>query len=152
MFNKSQPSPAAAAVLRQAAGNGNPEPSATAVGAAPASAAGSTVIPLSKPIATHKGTVSEIVIRPPTFTDYIQIGDIDTPVISGKADGDPGQDVSVVVRTNYAAIMRWASALTGLDQIVLSQLAPHDAGLLMRHVRLALAPFQQGNSPAAPTS
>lgn len=144
--------PQAAAVLRQAASNANPEPAAPAAASvqqvAPATA-GET-IPLSKTIQTHQGPKSELVLRAPTFTDYIELGDIDTAVaLSLAADGKPEQ---LEVRTNHEAIMRWASALTGHDRVVLSQLAPRDAGALIRAVRLAIAPFTQGNSPAAPTS
>jgi len=147
MFNntKGQASPQAAAVLRQAASNGNPEPSPAA-----APAANGITIPLTKPISTHRGTVSEIVMRSPTFTDYIANGDIDTPVASGV--GVDGKPTSLEVRTNHEAIMRWASTLTGLDRLVLSQLAPGDAGELIQHVRRAILPFSQGNSPATPTS
>lgn len=145
MFTRDQKTtPQAAAVLRQAASNANPEPPQSAP--APAGA----VVPLSKSITTHKGSVSELVVRAPTFTDYISIGDIDTPVASGV--GPDGRPTQLEVRTNHEAIMRWASALTGHDRIVLSQLAPADAGELIRAVRVAIAPFAQGNSPAAPTS
>jgi len=147
MFTRDQkPTPQAAAVLRQAASNGNVE---QASAAAPVDD-GSITIPLSKPIQSHQGPKTVLVIRQPTFTDYIANGDIDTAVASGMgADGKP---TSLEVRTNHEAIMRWAATLTGFDRLVLSQLAPGDAGEMIRHVRQAILPFSQGNSPAAPTN
>ena len=152
MFNNSKPaplSPAGGTVLRQAAGNGNVAPAPEPTAAASATA-GSVTLPLTRPIVTHQGPKSEIVIRAPTFTDYIANGDIDTPVASGV--GPDGRPTTLEVRTNHEAIMKWASALTGLDRLVLSQLAPGDAGEMLKHVRMAIQPFSQGNSPAAPTS
>lgn len=144
MFNSKPPagSPAARTVLQQAANPVQPDP-------VPSPAANDTVevgnppIKLSQSITTHAGPVRELTLRQPTFTDYIAIGDIDTPVLSNFDDN--GRPTMMEAKTNHDAMMRWAVALTGLDKIVLSHLTPADAGQLMRRVRLAVAPFQKGN-------
>lgn len=125
--------------------------SQVAVGAANGDPAPFMTVTLSRPLNTHKGAVSVIPVRAPTFLDYIDIGDIDT-VIAHNIDEVTEKPDALEVKTNHAAILRWAVALTGIDRIVLSSLPPVDAGSLMRAVRQAVAPFSQGNSSRAPTS
>ncbi len=148
MFNSKQQTPQAATVLRQAAANQAEPPTNTAT---PAASGVVHSIKLSRAINTHKGLVSELSLRAPTMSDYIANGDIDTVVATGIA---PGVAVPTALETkvNYEGLMKWAVSLSGLDRLVLDQLSPEDAGHLFRQVRIAVAPFAQGNSPAAPTS
>ncbi len=132
--------PAARTVLQQAANNPHPDaPSVTSE----TPSVGINTIELTKPITSHKGQLRELTLRPPTFADYIEIGDVDAVVASLGADNRPSEMRAV---TNHDAMLKWAVALTGHDRVVLSHLTPGDAGELMRRVRLALAPFAQGNS------
>lgn len=134
--------------VREASGNGG---GVTAAVSAPTTGAGSIVIDLSAPLPTHTGDVRKLTLRQPKFADYIEIGDIDLVVAKGVQE-DGQQPEGMEVKTDYHALMRWATRLTDLDRIVLGNLAPGDAGNLMRAVRMAVAPFQRGNSPSAPTS
>ncbi len=148
MFTKSNPggvTPAARTVLQQAANQQQPDPP-TPPGAGPAmeSSAGGTTIALSKPITTHTGVVRELVLRAATFTDYIENGDIDMVIAGGFGPDNKPTELRTV--TNFDGLMKWAVALTGYDRLVLSQLAPSDAGKMMRNLRLQLQAFQQGNS------
>lgn len=110
-------------------------------------------IPLSRPLVTHQGDVSFLTVREPTLSDYIVLGDIDTPVATEFVDG-----TATVLRTHtfMEALIGWTVALTGLDRIVLGRLSAADSGALFAAVRTAIEPFTKGgavgNSQSAPTN
>jgi hypothetical protein len=110
-------------------------------------------IPLSRPLVTHQGDVSFLTLREPTLSDYIALGDIDTPVATEFVDG-----VATVLRTHtyMDALIGWTVSLTGLDRIVLGRLSAVDSGALFAAVRSAVEPFTKsgvaGNSQSAPTN
>lgn len=111
------------------------------------------VIHLSRSIVTHQGDTRVLSLREPTLADYIEFGDIDTPVATDFEDGR-----ATVLRTHTYrdALISWAVALTGLDRIVLGALSAQDAGAVFEAVRIAVEPFSKGsasgNSQSAPTS
>lgn len=104
---------------------------------------------LSRKIVTRAGEVTKINLREPTFTDYIALGDIDTPVASDFVDG---RATVLKTHTDRDALVGWAVALSGLDRIVLGQLSARDAGALFEAVRMAVEPFAKGNSSRASTN
>jgi len=102
---------------------------------------------LSQPLPTHKGDISEIILRAPTLADYTEIGDIDT--VEASHLNEKGNPTVYVSRPSMDVFMTWAVRLSGLDRIVLGALPPHDAGELIKMVRLIVTPFSRPTSGVA---
>ncbi len=101
------------------------------------------VVQLEQPIKSHQGDIRQIPLRAASFSDFIDIGDVDTWVASGVTDA--GETTGLRVETNYPAIMQWASRLSGLDHHVLGALKPRDAHRLMVAIKRIVGVFTRGN-------
>ncbi|MGE0699266.1 MAG: phage tail assembly protein [Hyphomicrobiaceae bacterium] len=86
--------------------------------------------PLSKPIRTHQGELRELTLRDPVAADYIEIGKVPFDVRGADEDRRATVDFKVAAQ--------WAAALTGLDAILLGQLAAKDWLALVGRVNALL--------------
>ncbi|MDQ8700219.1 hypothetical protein [Hyphomicrobium sp. LHD-15] len=107
----------------------------------PANVSACATVPLSRPLKTHQGDVREIVLRKPQFGEFIEIGPVENLVFS-NADGEARQMESKI---DLQRLMRWASRLSNIDQIVLSTLDPIDGYNLSKAVVEAVNVFVVGN-------
>jgi len=101
------------------------------------------VVQLDHPIKSHQGDIRQIALRPAAFSDFIDIGDVDSWVATGISE--TGEATGLRVETNYPAIMQWAARLSGLDQHILGTLKPRDSHRLMVAIKRIVAVFTKGN-------
>ncbi len=83
-------------------------------------------LPLSKPLKTHDGEVSELTLRELTAADIVQAKSPPLKFIT--------QDGEQVAEYRYDVIMQLAVKATGIDDIVLGRLAPKDFHALSSRV------------------
>lgn len=106
-------------------------------------------VPLSKPLATHKGEVRQIDVRVPDFGDFIEIGEIESVLKTGETpDGQPILKSSI----DRERLMRWMVKLTGIDRAILSTLPPLDAYRVSLAVTKVVEIFSVGNFKGGPTN
>lgn len=98
-------------------------------------------VPLSKPLSTHQGDTTQIILRKPNFGEFIEIGPVENLVYSNN-DADNRQMES---RIDFEKLMRWACKLSGLDRIILSSLDPIDGYALSKAVVEIVNVFVVGN-------
>lgn len=72
--------------------------------------------PLSKPLTTHDGEVSELSLRDLTAADIVRAKSPPVKLIAGDQSAEYRYDI----------IMELASAMTGVDDIILGKLTPKD--------------------------
>lgn len=97
----------------------SPAAAAAVAGAAPAPHAPAPMtLTLTKPITTHAGQQHVLKFRSPIGDDYMRLGRLPFD-IRGDAT-----DRRIVV--DFAAAGRWIAALTGIDEILVGQLAQTD--------------------------
>lgn len=123
--------------------DGLTQPPMPASSAQQASAVQGDVVNLETPLKSHAGEMRQIHLKPATFADYIDIGDVDSWVADSV--NEAGQATNLRVETNYAAIMRWATRLSDIDQHILGTLKPRDAYRLMLAIKRIVAVFTKGN-------
>jgi hypothetical protein len=82
-------------------------------------AADPMMVKLRKPIKSHNGELREIKIREPKAGDFMSLGSMPLVVRGG---GTEAQEVSV----DFKRMGAWAEALTGHDQLILSQMGTPD--------------------------
>jgi hypothetical protein len=87
-------------------------------------------VPLSKPLSTHQGDTTQIILRKPNFGEFIEIGQIENLVYT-NSDGGTRQMHSDI---DFERLMRWACKLSGLDRIILSSLDAQDGYALSKAV------------------
>ena len=111
--------------------------------------AGHTV-KLSRPIEGHGGLISELHFRPPTFGDWVEIGDFETTeFILDEATGNRRG----CVRVTPEAVARWFQRLTALPSSVLAQMAFSDGQACYRKLQeLMTVVGTLGNPPTSPGS
>ena len=99
-------------------------------------------IPLKKPLETHDGAKSSLVLRDPIGGDYVALGKLPFSV---KTEGEVREMVP-----DFKATMAWLSRLSGIDDIILGRLSRADflsaSGVLNGH--LVLEGDEMGNSAA----
>jgi hypothetical protein len=106
-------------------------------------------IELKRPLAGHQGTISVIELKEPTLGDYIDCG----PTVRRVAhDPRVAGELRVEIVEDTAALMSWATRLSGQPEAVLRTLSPADGRAVLSEVGRLVAEFDQGNSPSAPTS
>lgn len=101
------------------------------------------LVPLSKPLVTHKGELRQIEVSIPDFGSFIELGEITSMVKCGEnAEGQ------AIIRADIdkERLMRWCVKLTGLDRALLSTLAPVDGYRLTLAVTKVVGIFTEGNS------
>lgn len=145
MFNSKQPVTGAARSVLQQAANVAQSDAATTIGSVANDAAespvGAVVVQLKKSMATHKGPVSELTIREPTFAEFIEYGPISTVVYSN--DGEGAKPNRIEGKLNLKGLMRWMTALTGHDAIILGTLSPRDSYAVSDAVAKMVARFTE---------
>jgi hypothetical protein len=77
-----------------------------------------TTVPLSKALTTHKGDVNELVLRDLDARDMVEVRQ---PPIKLARVGD-----EVTQEYRYDVVMKLASLLTGIDDLVLGKLSAGD--------------------------
>ena len=75
-------------------------------------------IPLSKPLKSHKGEITELTFRELTARDIVEVG---ASPIKVTRVGD-----EVIQEYRYPSVMRLASLLTGHDELVLGGMKASD--------------------------
>ncbi len=116
---------------------------------APAAPASGVVIKLTKPVEGHHGLIREIVLKEPTFGDWVECGDMFKRTLI-KPAGDGIERMSLDMDTG--AVARWFHRLSGQPSAVLAQLSYQDAMVIYNHVQLLVGDTSKGNSPTPPTS
>jgi len=89
---------------------------------ASASSGPARTIKLSKPVDGHGGPLTQIVLREPTFDDYLKHGDV------SKASRSDDGAISFAV--DRVALIGWAETLSGVDRLTLGALAMKDVNRL----------------------
>lgn len=107
-------------------------------------------IRLEKPIPGHHGDIAEIVLRAPTFGDYIDCGQIMRRVISDDPDR-PGK-LRIEPIEDQKSLMAWVSTLSGIGETQLRLMSWTDARRLAAEVMKIVQAADEGNSPAGPTT
>ncbi len=102
----------------------------------------SKTIALSKPLATHKGDVSEIVLRDPVGSDFITINKLP---LSFASDGTMQQTTP-----DFVVAVQWAARLSGIDAMLLGTLNRKDFAAMVNGLleHLNSEADEPGNSPA----
>lgn len=120
-----------------------------ASGAAKAAPDDVLLVPLTKPLVTHKGEVRELRVNIPDFGTFIELGEIAAMIKCGEtADGQP----IIKADIDKEKLMRWCVRLTGIDRALLATLAPIDGYRLSLAVTKVVGIFTEGNSQGGPTS
>lgn len=102
-------------------------------------------IALLRPLVTHAGDLRKLTLRVPTFGDFVDLGEV-TRMFAVPSETDPEQMGQVELKVDRAAVMRWASRLSGHDRVVLGQLAPADAQKLMSAIVQVVGLFTKAGS------
>lgn len=85
---------------------------------------GSVSVPLKRPIETHDGKVSVLIIREPTADSYFRYG----PPFDAIAQTNEDGDVTGVQTVMKAAVLaKYLAACTDHDEAVLGQMSVFDA-------------------------
>lgn len=112
-----------------------------------ASKAGEERINLSRPITTHSGQASVLIVREPRFDEFIDLGPIiSMTVVQNTSDDGVSGPTRVQPMMDRDKLMRWMALLTGQDRVVLSNLAPADASKVTAAVMRQVGAFLEGNS------
>ena len=119
-------------------------------GAAPAPAPDFTTEPdgtrvrkLLKPIQGHHGMVAEVKLRPPSYRDYMTLGDPSALIVM------PG---GVLPQEDLGVVQKYIERLLiGCDALVLEQADYRDAMVLKAMVMDFFRPASASSSTAAPT-
>ncbi|WP_425283231.1 phage tail assembly protein [Methyloceanibacter methanicus] len=82
------------------------------------------MVKLSRPLELHGGPIMEIKLREPTFSDYLEHGDL--YVGSQTADG------SLSFKVDRLALMNWAVALSDISALDLGELGMKDVTTLTK--------------------
>ena len=111
-----------------------------------------STITLSRPITVHgsegNNQPSQLSIRPANLSDYIEIGDIDSAIVTEiNADGTPK---SMEFKPKLDVMMLWMERLTGQSRVILDQISPGDAVQVINEVRKRVSVFTSGNSTSRP--
>ena len=103
-------------------------------------------ITLKRPIKTHNGTAYELRLREPVAADFIEVGRVPFDV--------RGDDDNRRATVDFKCVAQWGSRLTGLDEIILGQLAVDDWLMLVARINMILlnAGSDLGNSNASSPS
>jgi hypothetical protein len=117
--------------------------SAMAAASGPAPAA---VIHLEKTISGHHAPISVIELRPPTFGDWLDIGEIQAYVITDTQAMSRGQPIATRVEHRLEAIGRWFQALSGQPMAVLTQMSLADARRVYTAIARLVGTIDGGNS------
>lgn len=112
------------------------ETASAAPPAAPTAAplpAGPMTIPLSKVIPGHRGDISEVTLRPPTFGDWLEIGDIQRQVFF--APEIEGGQPSFRLELQEARVGAWIKRLSGLHDAQIAQMTMADGAAVYAAVK-----------------
>jgi len=120
-----------------------PQAAAPAAGG-PAPVSFAAEIPLSKRIHAHTEDLSVLRLRVPTYADLMDIGEIDRVYVL-EMDPITNRPTKMETIVDRIAAMRWTERLTGLDQIVLSQLSMQDGIAVEAALRRIIGAAQKGN-------
>jgi hypothetical protein len=99
-------------------------------------------VPLSRPITTHEGKISKVVLQEAMWDEYLTFGD--PWVVAGANDGTPFGVENIEVIKQYLAIM----LVSPKDPALLSQVSARDA----RRIKNALLGFFQPAEKAGEAS
>jgi hypothetical protein len=94
-----------------------PKPSTSMLAAAPLPS-DPRIVKLVKPIKTHQGEQREITLREPIASDYVTCDVMPFKIIG---NGDEAR-----IDVQFKPMMKWATLLTGHDEIVLGNLSGPD--------------------------
>ena len=101
---------------------------------------GSRVVPLEKGVIGHGGQVSEVKLRPPTYRDFMDLGDPTTLVVSANA---------MVPHDDLDTIRGYIERIGDLDAILMEKVTLRDAMALRDAVKSF---FTAGSASASTTS
>src|SRR6516165_9973430 len=99
-------------------------------------------VPLSKPLTTHDGVKSEIVLREPNARDYISLKRVPFSIVFhqtvrvGEAnDPQAATERQGELQTDYDLAFQWISRLSGIDTLILGTLGLRDTTRLVNALR-----------------
>ena len=79
---------------------------------------GAHVVPLSKPLTSHQGQLTELRLRPPTFKDFMDLGDPSTLILGTGA---------MIPQDDFDIIKSYIVRLSGVDELLLGPASIRDA-------------------------
>jgi hypothetical protein len=101
---------------------------------------GARIVPLEKGLAGHNGFVKELRLRPPTYRDFMDLGDPTTLIVSANA---------MVPHDDLDTIRSYAERLCDSDPLLMEKLTLRDAMALRDAVKSF---FSAGSANASTTS
>lgn len=102
-------------------------------------------VPLSKPLTTHDGVLSELTLREPSARDYIALKRVPFSIVfhqtiragevGGAANADAVTERTGELNTDYDLAFQWIARLTGIDTLILGTLGNRDVGRVINKLR-----------------